>query len=99
MFRVNSRIHHQAPGAPQFERQSSEVRVGILIQSDFFRRQLAVKPPPFGVSRVTKTEFAELRNAGEFLRDRDLHVMARNAFVMRERFQRSEEGSEEKEGR
>src|SRR5206468_3494604 len=84
---MDPRVHHETRGPPQLERETAEIGVRIRIEPDLFWRQLAVKTPAFRVGGVGVREFPKLRNPVQLLRNGNLHVMARNAFMMGQRFQ------------
>jgi hypothetical protein len=79
---VDSGIDDPAHGAPHFILQAAVFAVGVLIKADFFSQALGVEGPTFGVGIEIEIEFAEGRQAGEFLRDGKLQVMAGDALVI-----------------
>ena len=57
------------------------IAVRILEEADFFSQPLGIESPAFGVGGVVLV-LTEGRKLREFLGDRNLHVMAGNAFVV-----------------
>ena len=60
-----------------------EIRVGIAETAHLLAQPLGVQPPALDVGREPHLS-AERRHARELLRDRNLHVMPGNAFVIRD---------------
>jgi hypothetical protein len=83
---MHSGIDYPAHGAPHFVLQAAVFAVGILIKADFFSQTLGVERPAFGVCIEVEVVLAERRQAGEFLRNRKLQVMAGNPFVVGDGF-------------
>src|ERR671918_3219833 len=84
---MDSGVYDQTPGSPELEREAAAIGIRIRIEPDLFRDQLAVETPAFRVGGVGTRKFPKLRNSVQLLRNGDLHVMARNAFMIGQRFQ------------
>src|ERR1700676_52887 len=80
-------MEHEPGRAPKLERAPAEIGIWVLIHPNLFGSELAVETPARGISSITTTELSELGNAFQLLRDRDLHVMPGNSFMVRERLQ------------
>ena len=87
LLRVQSGVDHEPDRAEHFILQTSVIVVRVLIEADFLAELLRVQRPPFDIRRVSALT-PEHRQIAELLRDRDLHVMSRNTFVIRRRFER-----------
>lgn len=81
---VNSGVHNEADCAEHLVVEASVVDVRILVESDFLPQSLGVKSPAFNVCSVARL-LTEWRKRRQLLRDRDLHVVSRHAFVVRRR--------------
>jgi hypothetical protein len=82
---VDAGVDDEANATEDVGFKAAEVGVRILIEADVFAEVLRVESPAFGVGGVVEV-FAELRQAGEFLGDGDLQVMARQALVVGDGF-------------
>ena len=82
---VHAGVEHQPIGAQQFIGQMAVVAQRVLIETDFLAEPLGIQRPAFDVGGVAGL-LAERRQVRQRLRDRDLHVMAGHAFVVRGRF-------------
>src|ERR1051326_5016536 len=82
---VNAGIDDETHRAEKLRSQTTVVRAGILIEPDFLPELLGIQRPTFRVSRVAAV-LAELGESRQRLLNRELHVMAGNAFVIRDRF-------------
>src|SRR5579859_1011592 len=85
-FRVDSCVHNQPHGAEKFGGKSAVVRNGILVEAHLFSKLFCVQGPAFDVGVETQSVEPKLGQAGELLLHRKLHVVARNAFMVRNRF-------------
>ena len=74
--RVHAGVDHQAHRAPHVVVQLADLREVVLVQAEVVAELLAVQRPAFDEGRVVGIA-AELRQAGEFVRQRDLQVMTR----------------------
>ena len=82
VFIVEAGIHDQPDCAQHVVLQVPVIAVGILKESHLFAQALRVKSPTLGVGSVILV-LAERRKLRQFLCDRDLHVVAGNALVIR----------------
>ena len=76
-------VDDEPHGAPHLVGQLAELVVGILVEPHLFAEALAVEAPAFD-ERGGLEVAAELRQLAEFLRQRNLQVMARHRFVNRQ---------------
>ncbi len=81
---MDAGVDHQARGAEEFGREAAEVHVGVGEETELLREIFRVKRPALDVGGVAAIA-AETRDALEFLRDGDLHVVARDGLVVGER--------------
>ena len=82
MFVVRSGIHHQTNRAQHLIGKPPVVRIGILIKADILAELFGVQRPALDV-RCVAGLLAEGRKTGQRLRNGDLHVVPRNALVVR----------------
>lgn len=83
-LRMKSGVDDQATGTLEFLRQPTEIRPRVLIQPDLPCDQFAVKAPAFHIRGVVG--IAESRKVLEPVSDGKLHVVARQRFVISQRF-------------
>ena len=82
---MNAGIDDEPHRAEKLSLKPAEIAKRIrLVPARFFREPLGVKRPSFLVGGK-RNELPELRHALEFLRGGDLPMMARHAFVIRQR--------------
>ncbi|EEF93620.1 hypothetical protein CATMIT_01748, partial [Catenibacterium mitsuokai DSM 15897] len=72
--------HHQPDRAPQLVLQIAEVVVRAFVHAQVLAQRFGVQAPAFGEGGLA-AEAAELGQAGEFLLQRQLEVMAGNRLV------------------
>src|ERR1051325_2066669 len=84
---VQSGVDHQPDRAQHFVIQSSIVAVRIVVVADFLPQPLRIERPPFDEGGVAAL-LPELRQVGQLLLNRELHVMSGDAFVIRRRLGR-----------
>src|SRR5258708_27701433 len=85
-FGVDSCVHNQPHGPEEFGGKSAVVRNGILVKAHLFAELLRIEGPAFRGGVETQSVEPKLRQAGELLLHRKLHVVARNAFMVSNRF-------------
>src|SRR5690606_26551735 len=84
---VHAGIHHQADGAPHFRHQAAVLGVRVLVGVGHLLGQpLGVQAPAFGVGGGELLG-AEGGDVLELLGNRDLHVVAGQALVVRDHLQ------------
>ena len=81
MIRVNAGVDDQANVAPHFVFEAAIFAIGILISIHLIRESLGVQRPPFDKGCVPAIS-AEFRKTGQFLRQRNLQMMPRNALMI-----------------
>src|SRR5690606_27372787 len=81
---VNACIGDQTAGAPHFVRIPSEALVRVPIYAHFLTEELRVQTPALDEGRRAGAA-AEVRQILQFLRQRNLQMMAGRGFVHRER--------------
>src|SRR5216683_7456576 len=79
---MDSGVDHQADRAPDVALEAAVVAVRVLVEANILAQLLRVETPPFAVSRVPEV-FAKIGNVGEFLGDRNLQMVSRQALVIR----------------
>ena len=77
---VDTSVNHKAHGAQHFVRQCTEALIGILKQPHLITQGFRIKRPAFDIGRVS-AETHESRQLLIFLRDADLEMMPRRAFM------------------
>src|SRR6266404_4992608 len=85
-FGVDSCVHNQPHCPEEFGGKSAVVRNGILVEANLFAELLRIEGPAFRVGVETQSVESKLRQAAELLLHRKLHVVARNAFMVGDRF-------------
>ncbi len=78
---MDAGVDDEADGAEELGVEAAVVADGVLVEADLFAELLGVEGPAFGVGAEAGVK-AELRQALELLLDRELHVMAGDAFVV-----------------
>ena len=79
-FVVDAGVDNQPDSSPHVVGQLAESRVRIFVETQLVTEPLGVQTPAFDERRVA-TVAPKLRQAFEFLRDRDLQVMSRHGLV------------------
>ena len=87
VLRMHARIHHQPYPAPHIRFQPPVIRVGILIEPRILAQVFRVQRPSLNKCRVL-VELSEARHVRLLVRNRQLKMMPRNPFVIRDRFHR-----------
>ena len=81
---VNAGVHHETHGAEHFVRQCTEALIRVLEQTHIITQGFRIKRPAFDISGVA----AKAHERGQFLiflRDADLEMVARRAFMQIQR--------------
>ena len=78
---MDAGVDDQADGAEEFAREAAVVADRVLVEADLLAELLGVERPALGVAGVAAV-LAELGQAGELLRDGELHVVAGDALVI-----------------
>ena len=81
---MNADIYYEPSSAEDLVGQTPEIGVRVFVETDLLRHQLRVQRPTFHVRDIAAVA-AELRNTFQFLRDGDLHMVTRYAFMIRQR--------------
>ena len=84
MLVVEAGVDHQADGAQHLVLQAAVVVVGVLVEADLLAEPLGVERPALDEGGVAAL-LAERRQRRQLLGDRELHVMAGDALVVRGR--------------
>src|SRR5215831_13931724 len=79
---MNSGIDDQAHRTEEFRGEAAIIRDGVLVEANLFAELFRVQSPAFSVSVEAKTVEAEFGQPSELLLNRELHVMAGNAFMI-----------------
>src|ERR1700730_9361742 len=82
MFVMHASIEHQADSAEHFVRQAAIIRIRVLIKANIFSEALRIERPALDVTGVASL-LAKWRKTRQRLRNGNLHVMTRDAFVVR----------------
>src|SRR6267154_2465596 len=82
---MDDRVHYHAYRAKQLAGQAAVVADRILVETHFLAELLGIERPALDIPGIAAVS-AELRQSGEFLRHRQLHVVPRYAFVIRRGF-------------
>lgn len=86
-LRMQARVHDQTDRPPDFRAEPAESRVRVLIGARHLAREpLRVQSPAFRIGREARLP-PERRHGRQLLRDRQLHMMPRQTFVIRDGFQ------------
>ena len=80
-FGVNAGVDHQADGAKTITPKPAIVRDGIPVEADLLAQLLGIECPTFDVAGI-KCVLAEFGQARHLLRNRQLHVVARDALMI-----------------
>ncbi len=91
VLRMDAGVDDEADGAEDVAFEAAVIRVRVLIEADIFAELLGVESPAFGVGGVVEV-FAKSGQAGELLRDRNLEMVAGQAFVVSDGFNVGERG-------
>ena len=78
---MDAGVDHETHRAPHLVVETAHVGIRIGIEAHLLGQQLGIEPPAFDIGRRAVLR-AETRDARQLLRDRDLHVMAGQAFVI-----------------
>ena len=78
---MDAGVDDETDGAEELGVEAAVVADGVLVEADLFAELLGVERPAFGVGAKAGVE-TELGQTCELLLNRDLHVMAGDAFVV-----------------